>query len=126
MRALGTNVTWDLDAGYGVIDWAGYPPGVPPPMPAPRPPPSPPGPPRPAPPAPPPSTDCDFVKDMDYKDGVITKKKVSSAAECCGACLSAAKCVVAVLVEGSGECFLKPNLLKPVHSPGRVSCKPKK
>ena len=64
----GTNVTWYLDAGYGVIDWQGFPPGQPPPMPAPKPSPAPsPGPPTPAPPAPPPSSACTFLNGTDYK-----------------------------------------------------------
>ena len=37
----------DLEGGFGVIDWVGFPPGVPPPMPAPKPPPPPPPPPAP-------------------------------------------------------------------------------
>eukprot|EP01052_Picozoa_sp_SAG31_P004613 SAG31_NODE_192_length_20788_cov_8.938083_15_plen_141_part_00 len=122
---LGTNVSWDLDAGYGIINWVGCPPGVPPPMPAPRPAPGPPKPPRPPTPAPPPSSDCDFEQDVDYKDGVAAKTKVSNATECCGACKASEDCAAAVLVESSGECFLKPNLNNKVHSLGRVSCKPR-
>ena len=96
----------------------------PPPLPEPRP--APPAPPRPSPPAPPPSSDCEFVKDVDYQDGVTRPKRVvGSAAECCGACKASTTCVVAVLVQSSGECFLKPNTKNEVHKNGTISCKPK-
>lgn len=99
----------------------------PPPWPAPRPPPqpAPPPPPQPSPPAPPPSSACEFEQDVDYEDGVKTRRKVSSAAECCDACSASDNCVVAVLVQDSGTCFLKPNVKVKVHKTGTISCRPR-
>lgn len=102
--------------------WPPPPPPRPTPAPAPLPPPRPS---PPAPPAPPPSSDCDFVKGADYEDGVVFKRKVGSAVECCVACKASDKCVVAVLIQGSGECFLKPNMNNTVRKSGTISCKPK-
>ena len=79
----GTHVTWFLEAGYGVIDWQGFPPGAPPPMPPPKPPPPPAPPPA---PTPPPSESCTFLNDTDYKAGFMHKDAAATAAECCGAC----------------------------------------
>jgi hypothetical protein len=123
--ASGTNVTWFLEAGYGVVDWHGHAPGAPPPMPAPKPPPPPPGPRPPPAPAPPPSDACTFLNDTDYKAGFFHKDECATAAECCGACKAKPGCGVAVFVEGGGECFLKKTTTEKVHSPGRVSCQPK-
>ena len=123
--ASGTNVTWYLEAGYGVIDWQGSPPGKPPPMPAPKPTPPPAPPPGPAPPAPPPSAACTFLNDTDYKAGFFHKDTMGTAEECCGACKGKPGCAVAVFVQSGGECFLKKSTKDIVHSAGRVSCQPK-
>lgn len=96
------------------------PPWWPPPPPRPLPPPLPPS------PSPvPPSDDCEFEHNMDYEDGVKTKREVASAAECCGACKASVNCVVAVFVQDSGACFLKPNMKNKVQKIGTISCKPK-
>ena len=135
--ASGTNVTWDLDAGTGIIYWFGYPPPPPPPLPPlPPPGPSPPGPsPGPAPPPPAPSSDCTFTSGVDYKDGFVAKVDAATPQECCGACRAfnggpgggwggAKNCGVAVFVTGTGSCFLKSSVAKQISSAGRVSCKP--
>ena len=68
----------------------------------------PPGPPKPHPPTPPapPSTECEFVKDIDFHpETIMSSHPEADEKACCGLCRATAGCVASVL--DSGTCYLK-------------------
>ncbi len=68
----------------------------------------PPGPPKPHPsgPPPPPSTECTFVKDIDFHpETIMQQHPAPDENACCGLCRGTPDCVAAVL--DGGDCYLK-------------------